>query len=101
MAVQAARLSMFASDGWFWEDPARVETQQIMRFAAYAARGIDELSGSALEAELMADLVALRSPGTGQDGIALYRDALATAKQPAPSAKARRTRSATRKGTST
>jgi hypothetical protein len=84
MAAQASRLSMFASDGWFWDDPARIETYQILRFAAHAARTMDALAGSDLEAELVQDLCALRSPQTGQDGAELLRVALAKVEEPVP-----------------
>jgi hypothetical protein len=84
LAAQASRLAMFASDGWFWDDPARVETAQVLRFAAHAARTIDALCGSHTERELVADLGALRSAASGQDGAALYREALAAVDQPPP-----------------
>ncbi|HET7676836.1 MAG TPA: DUF3536 domain-containing protein [Candidatus Limnocylindrales bacterium] len=77
LSAQASRLSMFASDGWFWDEPSRVETAQVMRFAAHAARIVDDLAGTDLEAELVADLAALRSPRDRRDGAALYRAALA------------------------
>ncbi len=75
---------MFVSDAWYWDDPSRPETAQAMRFAALAARTMDELAGSVLEAQLLEDLRPLRSPLTGQDGTALYRDALRSVGQPPP-----------------
>ena len=77
---------MFASDAWFWDDPARIETAQAMRLAAHAARLIDGLSGSRLEATFVADLAALRSPTTRLDGVELYALALRAVDQPPPSA---------------
>ncbi|HET9658091.1 MAG TPA: AAA family ATPase, partial [Kineosporiaceae bacterium] len=38
LEAQRWRLAMFASCGWFWEDPARTETRQVLRAAARAAR---------------------------------------------------------------
>jgi len=84
MRAQRSRLAMFASDAWFWDDPARAEAAQALRFAAHAARLVDELAGTHLEATLVADLGALRSPGTGLDGAALYARALRAVDQPVP-----------------
>ncbi len=36
-------------DGWYWDDPARPETQQVLRCAAWAARTVDRLAGTHLE----------------------------------------------------
>jgi hypothetical protein len=77
MEAQRWRLAMFASDGWFWEDPARPETRQVLRSAARAARLVDDLVGSRLERRLVEDLAALASPTRGADGAAIYREALA------------------------
>ena len=84
LAAQASRLSMFQSDAWFWDDPARPETLQALRFAAHAARLVDRRAGSGLERRLVEDLSALRSPSIGLDGAALYRLALDQIGQPPP-----------------
>jgi hypothetical protein len=81
---QRWRLAMFASDGWYWDDPARVETHQVLRSAARAARLIDGLAGTALEERLVEDLAVLRSPAHGTDGATIYRQALAEVGQPPP-----------------
>ena len=39
LEAQRWRLAMFASCGWFWEDPARTETRQVLRAAARARHG--------------------------------------------------------------
>ncbi|HEY3524369.1 MAG TPA: DUF3536 domain-containing protein [Candidatus Limnocylindrales bacterium] len=78
------RLAMYASDGWFWEDPERVETRQVLRAAARAARLVDAELGSRLEVALVEDLAAFASPSTGTDGAAIYRSALAEVDQPPP-----------------
>jgi hypothetical protein len=75
---------MYASDGWYWEDPERVETRQVMRAAARAARLVDGELGSRLEAGLVDDLRALVSPSTGAGGAAIYRSALEEVGQPPP-----------------
>jgi hypothetical protein len=86
MEAQRWRLAMFASDGWFWDDPVRTENRQILRAAARAARLVDGHSGSGLERRLVADLRLFTSPSTGLDGAAIYRLALADVDQPAPTA---------------
>ena len=82
MAAQRWRLAMFTSDGWFWDDPIRPETRQVMRMAAHAARLVDGLAGSDLERRLVEDLMLFRSPAQGLDGGAIYRLALADIGQP-------------------
>ena len=86
LEAQRWRLAMFTSDGWFWDDPIRPETRQILRFAARAVRMIDGLAGTRLERSLVADLALFASPGQGLDGAAIYRAALSEVGQPGPSA---------------
>lgn len=75
---------MFASDGWFWDDPVRPETRQVLRAAARAARIVDGLADARLERRLVADLSLLQSPAQGVDGAAIYRAALAEIGQSPP-----------------
>jgi hypothetical protein len=84
LEAQRWRLAMFASDGWYWDDPIRPETRQVLKAAAKAARLVDALAGTSLERRLVADLELLVSPSRGLDGAAIYRMALAEAGQPAP-----------------
>ncbi len=84
LEAQRWRLAMFASDGWFWEDPERSETAQILRAAARAVRIVDGLAETELERRLVDDLSVLASPSHGLDGAALYRHALAGVGQPPP-----------------
>jgi hypothetical protein len=84
LEAQRWRLAMFASDGWYWDDPIRPETRAVLRAAARAARLVDELAGSRLETDLVADLALLTSPSRGLDGAAIYRLALADVDQPPP-----------------
>ena len=86
LEAQRWRLAMFTSDGWFWDDPIRPETRQILRFAARAVRMVDGLAGTRLERSLVADLAQFVSPGQGLDGAAIYRAALSEVGQPGPSA---------------
>ncbi len=85
MEAQRWRLAMFASDGWFWDDPARPETASVLRAAARAARLVEAHAAAAdgLERRLVADLALLTSPGHGIDGAEIYRLALETVGQPA------------------
>jgi hypothetical protein len=76
------RLAMFASDGWYWDDPVRPETRQVLRAAARAARLVDGVAGTRLERRLVDDLAVLSSPSRGLDGVAIYRMALADVGQP-------------------
>ena len=73
---------MFASDGWYWDDPIRVETRQVLRAAARAAQIVDGGAGTTLEARLIDDLTLLVSPSRGFDGAEIYRMALADVGQP-------------------
>ena len=83
MEAQRWRLAMFASDGWYWDDPARPETKHILRCAARAARTLDRLAGSHLERRLEEDLALFVSPSRGIDGHGLYREAIADVGGPA------------------
>jgi hypothetical protein len=90
MEAQRWRLAMFASDGWYWDDPSRPETAAVLRSAACAVRLIDGITGSRLEGRLVADLGLLDSPGYGIDGAELYRRALAAVGQAGPADAPRR-----------
>lgn len=82
LEAQRWRLAMFASDGWFWDDPIRPETRQILRAAARAVRIVDATAGTRLERRLIADLESFSSPSRGLDGAAIYGIALADVDQP-------------------
>lgn len=84
LEAQRWRLAMFASDGWYWDDPIRSETKQVLRSAARAARLVDRAAGTALEKRLVADLELFVSPSRGLDGADIYRTALGEIGQPAP-----------------
>jgi hypothetical protein len=82
MEAQRWRLAMFASDGWFWGDPIRPETKQVLLCAARAVRLVDGAAGTALEGRLASDLSLLTSPSRRIDGSAIYNEALSDAGQP-------------------
>ncbi|HYH92315.1 MAG TPA: DUF3536 domain-containing protein [Candidatus Saccharimonadales bacterium] len=75
LEAQRWRLAMFASCGWFWEDPARPETAGALRTAVRASRLVDSLHDSGLERRLLDDLALVRDP-SGLDGVSLLRSAL-------------------------
>jgi hypothetical protein len=76
------RLAMFASDGWFWGDPIRSETKQVLLCAARAARLINERATTDLEGRFLDDLSLFNSPSRRIDGAGIYREALIAAGQP-------------------
>ncbi len=82
--AQRWRLAMFASDGWYWDDPIRPETRQVLRAAARAVRLVDAVAGTRLERRLVDDLALLHSPSAAVDGARLYRMALEEVGQPGP-----------------
>jgi hypothetical protein len=84
LEAQRWRLAMFASDGWYWDDPIRPETRAVLRAAARAVRLVDAPDEPRLERRLVRDLALLRSPSRGVDGAAIYALALADVGQPAP-----------------
>jgi hypothetical protein len=73
---------MFASDGWFWDDPIRPETKQVLMCAARAARMMDGAAETRLEERFVDDLALLSSPSRRIDGASIYFEALAEAGQP-------------------
>ncbi len=83
LEAQRWRLAMFASDGWFWDDPYRPETRQVLRAAARAVRLVDRAGGIRLEHRLVEDLRLLTSPSRGLDGAEIYDVALTDVGQPA------------------
>jgi hypothetical protein len=94
MRAVRSRLQMFASDGWFWGDPRRIETAQVLRSAAHAARIVDAELGTQLERALVDDLAAVRAPDVPDGAIPdlahlttgsqIYAAALSLIGQPAP-----------------
>ena len=82
MEAERWRLAMFASDGWFWGDPVRAETKQVLLCSARAARLIDDAAGTDLEGRLLDDLSLFTSPSRRIDGAGIYAEALAEAGQP-------------------
>jgi hypothetical protein len=71
MDAQRWRLAMYASCGWFWDEPIRIETAGALRAAVRAARLVDGLAGTDLERRLVADLALVSADGLGVLGAAL------------------------------
>lgn len=71
LELERHALLMYASDGWFFDDPSGIETVQILRHAARAVELGGELLGLDLEPEFLARLEAAKSnlsdQGTGRD----------------------------------
>jgi alpha-amylase/alpha-mannosidase (GH57 family) len=84
MEAQRWRLAMFASDGWYWDDPVRTETRHVLRAAARAARIVDGVTDARLERGLLEDLALLHSPSSRLSGARIYWDALDEVGQPVP-----------------
>ncbi len=82
MEAERWRLAMFASDGWFWGDPIRPETKQVLLCAAKAVRIADGAAETALEERLLDDLSLFTSPSRRIDGASIYFEALTAAGQP-------------------
>ena len=82
LEAQHWRLAMFASDGWFWDDPIRPETKQVLMCGARAARMMDGAAGTRLEERFVDDLALFSSPSRRVDGASIYFEALAEAGQP-------------------
>ena len=82
MEAERWRLAMFASDGWFWGDPIRLETKHVLLCAAKAVRLMDAAAGTNLEGRLIDDLSTFTSPSRRIDGAGIYNEALDEAGQP-------------------
>jgi hypothetical protein len=82
MQAEHWRLAMFASDGWFWDDPIRPETKQVLLCATRSARLIDGIAGTDLEGRLVDDLSLFVSPSRRIDGAGICAEALEEAGQP-------------------
>ena len=56
LAAQRWRLAMYASCGWFWEAPERIETVGVIGLPRHAAALVDGLLGTSLRRRLDTDL---------------------------------------------
>lgn len=61
LEMQRYAMMMFASCGWFFDDPAGLETRQILRFAARAIELAEGPGADRIEAEFLAILSRLES----------------------------------------
>ena len=74
LELQRNLLLMYTSCGWFFDDPAGLETRQILRYAARAVELAEEHLGGSIEPLFLRLLERVRS-GLGEkpDGSELYR----------------------------
>lgn len=59
--MQRHAMLMYTSCGWFFEDPSRIETLQVLRYAARAVGLAKTITGRDLEPDLLTRLTAARS----------------------------------------
>jgi hypothetical protein len=74
LEMQRYALLMYTSCGWFFDDPAGLETRQVLRYAARAVELAEEHLGGSIEPLFLKLLERVRS-GLGErpDGSELYR----------------------------
>ena len=74
LEMQRNALLMFTSCGWFFDDPAGLETRQVLRYAARAVELAKENLGGSLEPLFLALLERVRSGlGDRPDAAEIYR----------------------------
>ena len=61
LEMQRCAMSMFTSCGWFFEDPAGLETRQVLRYAARAIELARKVSGALLDEEFRGRLESAAS----------------------------------------
>jgi len=72
--MQRYLLLMYTSCGWFFDDPAGLETRQVLRYAARAVELAEEYLGGSLEPLFLRLLERVRSASEGRpDASELYR----------------------------
>jgi hypothetical protein len=76
LAAQRSRLAMFTSCAWFWEDPSRQETVNVLRYAADAIARVRLYTELDAEPAFIAALAPIHSHITGESGADLYARAL-------------------------
>jgi hypothetical protein len=71
LEMQRNAMLMYTSCGWFFDDLARIETVQVIRYAGRAVELARELSGDDPEPEFLGRLESARSnhedAGSGRD----------------------------------
>jgi alpha-amylase/alpha-mannosidase (GH57 family) len=74
LELQRNALLMYTSCGWFFDDPAGLETRQVLRYAARALELAEEHLGGSLEPLFLRLLERVRSsPGERRDASETYR----------------------------
>lgn len=87
LQMEQYALLMFTSCGWFFDDPVRLETRQILRYAARALEFCPGPGNKTLETHFLERLRPLRSnKEAGLDGEDLYRDVVKSSRSGEPGA---------------
>jgi alpha-amylase/alpha-mannosidase (GH57 family) len=74
MELQRNALLMYTSCGWFFDDPAGIETRQVLRYAARAVELAEQTLDAPLEPLFLRLLERVRSGrGDGPDAASIYR----------------------------
>jgi alpha-amylase/alpha-mannosidase (GH57 family) len=74
LELQRNALLMYTSCGWFFDDPAGLETRQVLRYAARAVELAEKRLGGSLEPLFLRLLERVRSDlGDRPDAAAIYR----------------------------
>jgi alpha-amylase/alpha-mannosidase (GH57 family) len=85
LEMERYALLMFTSCGWFFDDPARLETRQVLRYAARALELCPEPESARLQNVFLEHLRPLRSNKYPEiDGAALYRDMVESSRSGVP-----------------
>jgi alpha-amylase/alpha-mannosidase (GH57 family) len=86
LEMQRFSMSMFASCGWFFDDPARLETRQVLRYAARALELCPESESPRIKALFLERLKTLRSNKYPKlDGASLFEDVETSSRSGIPS----------------
>jgi hypothetical protein len=73
LEMQRQEMLMYTSCGWFFEDVGRIETVQILEYAARAIQLAEDLFGRSYEADFVRDLSRAKSNDPLlRDGAAIY-----------------------------
>ena len=81
LEMQRFSMLMFTSCGWFFDDPARLETRQVLRYAARALELCPDTESTHLRETFLEHLKPLRSNKHPElDGVVLFEDVVASSR---------------------
>ena len=85
LEMQRHAMLMFASCGWFFDDPARLETRQVLRYAARALEFCPEADSKRIQPVFLQHLKPLRSNKHPEmDGAMLFEDVVTSSRSGQP-----------------